>query len=88
MGKLVSSIRVVMLTVYENPELILDALSAGAIGYLLKQRSSAELLNAIRDVHSGGASMSSPIAQKVVQFFQTESPANEAGELSARERGA
>ncbi|SPE51478.1 Two component transcriptional regulator, LuxR family [Verrucomicrobia bacterium] len=80
------SIRVVMLTVYENPELIFDALSAGAIGYLLKQRPSAELLNAIRDAHQGGAPMSSQIARKVVQFFQASKPADEAGELSARER--
>ena len=80
------SVRVVMLTVYENPELIFDALSAGAIGYLLKQRPTAELLNAIREAHQGGAPMSSQIARKVVQFFQTGSPAGPSEELSARER--
>jgi len=79
-------IRIVMLTVYENPERIFKALSAGAIGYVLKHRPSAELLNAIRDAHDGGAPMSSDIARKVVQFFQTNVPADEAGELSARER--
>lgn len=83
---LLPSIRVVMLTVYENPELIFDALSAGAIGYLLKQRPTAELLNAIRDAHQGGAPMSSQIARKVVQFFQAGSSTNESEELSARER--
>jgi DNA-binding NarL/FixJ family response regulator len=83
---LLPSVRVVMLTVYENPELIFDALSAGAIGYLLKQRPTAELLNAIRDAHQGGAPMSSQIARKVVQSFQTGSPAGQADELSARER--
>jgi DNA-binding NarL/FixJ family response regulator len=80
------SIRIVMLTVYENPEQIFKALAAGAIGYLLKHRPSAELLDAIRDAHHGGAPMSSQIARKVVQFFQTNTPANEAEELSARER--
>jgi DNA-binding NarL/FixJ family response regulator len=79
-------IRIVMLTVYENPERIFKALAAGAIGYVLKHRPSAELLNAIRDAHDGGAPMSSDIARKVVQFFQTNVPADEAGELSARER--
>jgi|SRR5208283_4755979 len=80
------SLRVIMLTVYENPEQIFDALRAGAIGYLLKQKPSEKLLEAIRDAHRGGSPMSSQIARKVVQFFQTGISANEAGELSARER--
>jgi DNA-binding NarL/FixJ family response regulator len=84
--ELTPSIRIVMLTVYENPERIFKALAAGAIGYVLKHRPSAELLNAIRDAHEGGAPMSSDIARKVVQFFQTTVPAVEAEELSARER--
>ena len=48
------SLRVVMLTVYENPEQIFNALSAGAIGYLLKHTPPEELLSAIRDAHQGG----------------------------------
>lgn len=80
------SLRIVMLTVYENPEQIFKALAAGAIGYLVKHRPSAELLNAIRDAHHGGAPMSSQIARKVVQFFQSNAPAGEAEDLSARER--
>jgi len=80
------SLRIVMLTVYENPDRIFNALTAGAIGYVLKRRPAAELLNAIRDAHYGGAPMSSHIARKVVQFFQTNVPTDEAGELSDRER--
>jgi len=79
------AIRIVMLTVYEQPDHIFNALSAGAIGYLLKQKPSADLLNAIRDAHHGGAPMSSQIARKVVHFFQSGTPAGEAGELSTRE---
>jgi DNA-binding NarL/FixJ family response regulator len=80
------SLRIVMLTVYENPDQVFKALTAGAIGYLLKQRSSADLLAAIRDAHEGGSPMSSQIARKVVQFFQTGAPSGEAAELSPRER--
>jgi len=80
------SLRVIMLTVYENPEQIFDALRAGAVGYLLKQKPSEKLLEAIRDAHQGGSPMSSQIARKVVHFFQTDISADEAGELSARER--
>jgi DNA-binding NarL/FixJ family response regulator len=74
-----------MLTVYEDPEEIFNALSAGAIGYLLKNRSPEDLLNAVRDAHSGGSPMSSQIARKVVQFFQNRGPAGEAESLSERE---
>ena len=79
-------IRVVMLTVYENPERIFKALTAGAIGYLLKHRPSTELLAAIRDAHHGGSPMSSQIARKVVQFFQSSPPAGDSEDLSAREK--
>ena len=79
------SLRIVMLTVYENPERIFNALAAGAVGYILKQRPSAEVLAAIRDANEGGAPMSSQIARKVVQFFErTPAPATDAS-LSARE---
>jgi len=79
------AIRVVMLTVYENPEHIFDALSAGAIGYLIKKRLPGDLLEAVQDAHSGGAPMSSQIARKVVQFFQTVPASSGLETLSTRE---
>jgi DNA-binding NarL/FixJ family response regulator len=62
--------QVVMLTVYEDTDLIFRALSAGATGYLLKRTRPAELLAGIRDVHNGGSPMTSHIARRVVQSFQ------------------
>jgi DNA-binding NarL/FixJ family response regulator len=79
-------LQIVMLTVYEDPDQIYNALAAGAVGYLLKQTQPAELLSAIRDVHGGGAPMSSQIARKVVQSFQGAPPTDGAEGLSARER--
>lgn len=79
------TLRVVMLTVFENPDQIFKALSAGAIGYLLKHTPPAELLSAIRDAYQGGAPMNSQIARKVVQFFQASAPTGDAEKLSARE---
>ena len=81
------SVQVLMLTVYENTELIFDALSAGASGYLLKQTPLAELLESIQDVHQGGSPMTSHIARKVVQSFQ-RLPAStpETSKLSPREK--
>jgi DNA-binding NarL/FixJ family response regulator len=63
-------LQVIMLTVYENTDRIFQALSAGACGYLLKNTPPEKLLEAMRDVCSGGSPMSSHIARKVVQAFQ------------------
>jgi DNA-binding NarL/FixJ family response regulator len=79
--------QVVMLTVYENTELIFKALSAGASGYMLKQTPPQDLLAAVRDVHKGGSPMSSHIARKVVASFQQSgSSAKELESLTAREQ--
>jgi DNA-binding NarL/FixJ family response regulator len=78
---------VVMLTVYEDTENIFNALAAGAAGYLLKRTKSAELLDAIREVMTGGSPMTTHIARKVVQSFQkTGASAEPEANLSAREQ--
>jgi DNA-binding NarL/FixJ family response regulator len=59
-----------MCTVYEEDEKIFEALNAGASGYILKKTSPAKLLDAIRELHEGGAPMSAQIARKVVAVFQ------------------
>ncbi len=65
------ALQIIMLTVYEDSDLIFKALQAGAHGYLLKRSSPDRILEAIIDVSRGGAPMSSNIARKVVQSFQT-----------------
>jgi len=59
-----------MLTVYDDAEAIFDSLAVGASGYLRKPMDPEELLDAIRDVHRGGAPMSSSIARRVIQAFR------------------
>jgi len=79
--------QVVMLTVYEDTDLIFGALSAGATGYLLKRTPPDELLRGIRDVHRGGSPMTSHIARKVVQSLRQTPPEGAAEDaLSPRER--
>lgn len=78
--------QIVMLTVYDDSDRIFQALQMGASGYLLKRASADEILQAIQDVHRGGAPMSAYIARKVVQSFQRETPSTKADEvLSKRE---
>ncbi len=79
-------LQVIMLTVYEDTENIFAALAAGATGYLLKRTPKAELLDAIREVRSGGSPMTTHIARKVVQSFQQTGPSTQSAEnLSQRE---
>ncbi|MBK6540867.1 MAG: response regulator transcription factor [Flavobacteriales bacterium] len=65
-------VQYLMLTIFENPAYIFEALCAGATGYLLKSTTAEELLDAIRDIHKGGSPMNSTIARLVVNSFQKE----------------
>ena len=71
---LLPEVQIVMLTVYDDSDRIFQALQMGANGYLLKRASADEILQAIQDVHRGGAPMSAYIARKVVQSFQQQPP--------------
>jgi len=73
-------VQFLMLTVYEDSESLFNSLRAGASGYLLKRTASSKLVEAIRDVHAGGAPMSPQLARRVVQFFSK--PTKEASELT------
>jgi DNA-binding NarL/FixJ family response regulator len=69
--------QILMLTVYEDTDQIFQALAAGASGYLLKRSSPTKLLQAIREVHTGGSPMTSSIARKVVASFRKSKPSSE-----------
>jgi len=79
----------VMLTVYEDADVIFKSLLAGAVGYLLKGRmgSVSQVLEAVRDAAGGGSPLNSLIARKIVQYFHHQ-PSHQGKEqsLSARER--
>ena len=78
--------QVIMVTVYEDADRIFKALKAGANGYLVKSSPPDELLDAVRDVDTGGAPMSSHIACKVVEHFHVRETVHpETENLSQRE---
>ncbi|GAB4033187.1 response regulator [Spirosoma gilvum] len=62
--------KILMLTVFEDVERIFAAISAGAVGYLLKKTPADKIMDAIRDTMSGGAAMTPSIALKVLEAFQ------------------
>jgi DNA-binding NarL/FixJ family response regulator len=62
-------IDIVMVTVYEDSELVFEALKAGASGYITKSANYMELLAALEEIVKGGAPMSSRIARMVIDNF-------------------
>jgi len=80
-------LRVLILTTYQESDLIFNCLRAGANGYLLKEMPAEELIQAIQQVHSGGAPMSMQIARKVVAFFhEIKAPQPDTAKLTQREQ--
>jgi DNA-binding NarL/FixJ family response regulator len=80
-------LQVLMLTTYEESDLIFDSLRKGASGYLLKNTTPKDLIQAIEQVHGGGAPMSMQIARKVVNHFQKiKKPQSDMEQLTKREQ--
>ena len=67
---------VIMLTVFDDNIHVLEAIKAGASGYLLKKHISTKLFDAITEVLEGGAPMSPSIARMVISSMQkpTDNP--------------
>jgi len=83
--------KVIVLTTFDLDEYAFAAIKAGAAGFLLKNTPPADLLNAIRQVHSGDAVVSPSTTKRLLEHFagalpdeQTEQP--DLADLTARER--
>jgi DNA-binding NarL/FixJ family response regulator len=80
-------VQIMMFTVFEDEDKIFAAIRAGASGYLLKKATSPEITEAVKDLYEGGAPMSSSIARKVIQAFQSPPSTSLADyQLTAREK--
>jgi DNA-binding NarL/FixJ family response regulator len=75
-------IRIVVLTSFGEESRILDALNAGALGYLLKHTDPDDLIEAVRSAHAGGVPLD-PRAGRVLLEQRRRYP--EASELTRRE---
>lgn len=72
----------VIFTIYEDSDQVFEALAAGASGYLLKDTPPEKIIAALKELHEGGAPMSTSIARKVVTSFRES---DERSRLSDRE---
>ena len=72
-------------TLYQDNDRIFEALIAGAAGYILKNASTQEIKNAVKELFSGGAHICPYIARNIITLFQkTKGDINQYG-LSYRE---
>lgn len=82
--------RVLMLSMHDNTEYVLESVRAGAHGYLLKDTAATELRGAIRAVWGGESYFSPPIASRLSAVVRgdsdVESPLGLLGQLTGRER--
>jgi NarL family two-component system response regulator LiaR len=76
-------VQVIALTSFKEGDLVKNALEAGAIGYLLKDVSAEELVQAIRAAHAGRATLSPEAAQALVET--TNQPPAPGLDLTERE---
>ncbi|HSJ68760.1 MAG TPA: response regulator transcription factor [Anditalea sp.] len=75
-------IEVVIVTVYDDSDLVFEALRAGASGYITKSSNYLELVSSLDELSKGGAPMSSKIARMVINNFHS----NPNSPLSQREK--
>lgn len=80
------STQFIMSTIYEDDDTIFESLKAGATGYLLKKTEPVKILEAIREVYSGGSPMSSQIARRVIASFQAKKGIDETEILTPKEK--
>jgi DNA-binding NarL/FixJ family response regulator len=73
-----------VLTVYDKPDTVFEALKAGAVSYLLKSTPADKILEAIEEVYNGGSPISSQIARKVIEAFAIKEKTNEHFQLLSR----
>lgn len=81
------TVKVLMLTVFDDNKNVFEAIKSGANGYILKKTPPVKLLEFITDATTGGAPMTSSIATQVLKMFsEVNIPKNETYNLSQREK--
>jgi NarL family two-component system response regulator LiaR len=77
--------QVIVLTSFAEDEKVFSSIKAGALGYLLKDVSPADLVKAIQAAHRGEAQLHPEIARKLMDEFSTRAREPIPGDLTARE---
>ncbi len=79
-------IDILILTIFEEEEKILNAIQAGAAGYILKNTRPGDLVSQIKSIYSGGSPISPQIARKILDEFRKETKTREKKEYNLTNR--
>lgn len=85
LGKLYPDADAMVISVLADDETVLAAIEAGAVGYLLKDADSLELIESIQELRAGRSPISSTIARVLVRRMSAPAPAHPGPELTPRE---
>jgi DNA-binding NarL/FixJ family response regulator len=80
------SARILILTMYDDDELVFDAVRAGALGYVLKGADPDEVILAVQTVAQGEAVFGAGLARRLAEWFARSSPPDPFDQLTPRER--
>jgi len=72
--KLVPQVEILIFTIFDEEDKVLEAVQAGASGYLLKGTPSDRIIEAIKEVKSGGTVIQPNLARKLLKHFRVPAP--------------
>ena len=82
----IKDVDIIMLTTYEEEEVILKSICAGACSYISKKSSLTQIVDAVRIVKMGGSYMSPSIAREIVSYLKVGTPVKTTEENSLTDR--
>jgi DNA-binding NarL/FixJ family response regulator len=84
------TVRILILSMYDDDAYVQQVIQAGASGYVLKRVATEDLVQAIREVHSGASFLYPPIAAKLIDDYRRivrgNAPHGRLGVLTPREQ--
>ncbi len=84
--QMMPDVKLIFLTMHEDPDLAVEAFRLGASGYLLKSSAASELFRAVQEVSRGRAYVTPLIAQGMLESFAEGTGPRRVSKLTARQR--
>lgn len=78
-------VEILIYTIFDEEKRVLEAVRAGASGYLLKGTPADRVVEAVREVHSGGSVIQPRLARRLLRHFQAQDPEQGGPSLTPRE---
>ena len=80
------SIKVLMMTQYEDQAFVLEAIKAGVVGYIPKRVLASELVTAVRIISKGGTYLYPSVTKTLIESYKQHTEADDVEELTPKEK--